>query len=63
MKYKSEAIRAIGEQYHLSLADFAHQLNVRICRLAAWENGTQKPTGAALKLLTIVKNKGIEAIA
>ena len=63
MEYKSEAIRAIREQYHLSQADFAHQLNVSICSLTAWENGTQKPNGAALKLLTIVKNKVIEAIA
>jgi len=61
--FNSEAIRAIREQYHLSQADFAHQLNVSIRSLAAWENGTQKPSGAAVKLLTIVKNKGIEAIA
>lgn len=61
--FNSEAIRAIREHYHLSQADFAHQLNVSIRSLAAWENGTQKPSGAAVKLLTIVKNKGIEAIA
>lgn len=61
--FNSEAIRAIREQYHLSQADFAHQLNVSIRSLAAWENGTQKLSGAAVKLLTLVKNKGIEAIA
>jgi hypothetical protein len=38
-------------------------LNISKNQVSAWERGTKKPSGTALKLLTIVKNKGIEAIA
>lgn len=58
-----EAIRAIRENEALSQAAFAIYLNVSKNHVSAWERGTKKPSGTALKLLTIVKNKGIEAIA
>ncbi|MBN6711620.1 DNA-binding protein [Haemophilus haemoglobinophilus] len=31
--------------------------------LADWERGVKKPSDAALKLLTLAKNKGIDVIA
>lgn len=58
----SEQIRAIREQHHLSQADFARQLSVSIQSLNAWERGTRKPNHATLKLLNIVKHKGIEVL-
>ena len=57
------AIRAIREREALSQAAFAVYLNISRNQVSAWERGTKKPSGTALKLLTIVKNKGIEAIA
>ena len=47
----------------LSQAAFAMYLNIGKNQVSEWERGIKKPSGAALKLLTIVKNKGIEAIA
>lgn len=58
----SEQIRAIREQYQLSQADFARELSVSIRSLNAWERGTRKPNHTALKLLNIVKHKGIEVL-
>ncbi|MDO5059279.1 MAG: DNA-binding transcriptional regulator [Neisseria sp.] len=57
-----EAIRQIREKEALTQAAFAIHLNVSKNHVSAWERGVKKPSGAALKLLTIVKNKGIEAI-
>ncbi|HFC1580275.1 TPA: helix-turn-helix domain-containing protein [Neisseria gonorrhoeae] len=56
-------IKAIREKEALSQAAFAIYLNVGKNHVSAWERGVKKPSGAAFKLLTIVKNKGIEAIA
>lgn len=58
-----DQIRAIREQEALSQAAFAIHLNVSKNHVSDWERGVKKPSGAALKLLTIVKNKGIKAIA
>ena len=57
-----EQIRAIREHEDLTQAAFAIHLNVGKNQVSDWERGIKKPSGAALKLLTLVKNKGIEAI-
>ena len=57
-----EAIRAIREKEALTQAAFAIHLNVSKNHVSDWERGVKKPSGAALKLLTLVKYKGIEAI-
>ena len=57
-----EDIKAIREREALSQAAFAMYLNIGKNQVSEWERGIKKPSGAALKLLTIVKNKGIEAI-
>lgn len=57
------AIKAIREREALSQAAFAVYLNIGKNQVSDWERGIKKPSGAALKLLTIVKTKGIEAIA
>lgn len=58
-----EEIRAIREHEALSQATFAHYLNISPNQVSEWERGKRKPSGAALKLLTLVKTKGIDAIA
>lgn len=57
-----EEIRRIREKEHFSQSVFAHYLNVSKNLVSDWERGVKKPSGAALKLLTVVQNKGIAAI-
>ena len=42
---------------------FAHYLNVSTGSVSKWERGEKHPSGTALKLLALVKRKGLEAIA
>lgn len=42
---------------------FAHYLNVSVGSVSKWERGEKHPSGPALKLLALVKRKGLEAIA
>jgi putative transcriptional regulator len=55
-------IRAIREESGLSATVFARHLWVSRSQLERWESGQTTPKGADLKLLTLVKNKGLESI-
>jgi putative transcriptional regulator len=57
-----EEIRAIREREHLSQPVFARYLNVSKNLVSDWERGVKKPGGPALRLLSIVKHKGLEAV-
>ncbi len=37
-------------------------MNVAVTTVSQWERGQRRPTGAALKLLHVVKRNGIEAL-
>jgi len=56
-------IAAIREKAGVSQGVFARYLNVPTALVSQWERGERRPTGAAVKLLSIVKHKGLEAIA
>ncbi|NEO36630.1 MAG: DNA-binding transcriptional regulator [Moorea sp. SIOASIH] len=56
-------IRALRERENASIAVFARYLNVSHNQVSDWESGVKKPGGAALRLLTLVKKKGLQAIA
>jgi len=56
-------IRRIREQSHVSQAVFAALLNTSVSTVQKWEIGQKKPTGAALKLLHLVKERGLEGVA
>ena len=58
-----EEIRAIREREHLSQPVFARYLNVSKNLVSDWERGVKKPGGPALRLLTVVQRKGLQAIA
>jgi putative transcriptional regulator len=58
-----EEIREIREKERLSQTVFAHYLNVSKNLVSDWERGVKKPGGPSLKLLAIVKTKGLEAIS
>ncbi|MGH2342923.1 helix-turn-helix domain-containing protein [Segnochrobactraceae bacterium EtOH-i3] len=57
-----DAIRAIREQSGMSQAIFARALNVTTSLVSKWERGEKKPGGPSLKLLTLARTKGIDAI-
>jgi putative transcriptional regulator len=56
-------IVAIRKRAGVSQGVFAHYLNVRPKLVSEWERGEKRPSGPSLKLLSIVKSKGLEAIA
>lgn len=58
-----ERIRALREREHLSQPVFALYLNVSKNLVSDWERGVKKPGGPALRLLTVIEKKGIQAIA
>ncbi len=58
-----EDIRTIREREHVSQSVFSHYLNVTTGLISKWERGEKKPSGTSLKLLLIVKNKGLSAIS
>ena len=58
-----EEIRALRERENVSQPVFAHYLNVRKDAVSKWERGEKRPDGPSLKLLNLVKRKGLRAIA
>jgi putative transcriptional regulator len=49
-------IRAIRARLGYTQAQFAALLNVPMVTAVSWENGTRKPSGAALRLLSVAKH-------
>ncbi len=58
-----EEIKAIRMREHISQPVFARYLNVSRNLVSDWERGVKKPGGPALRLLTVIQKKGLEAIA
>jgi putative transcriptional regulator len=56
-------IQALGKRERASQAVFALHLNVSKGLVSQWERGEKHPAGPSLKLLTIVREKGLQAIA
>jgi putative transcriptional regulator len=52
----------VREQVGISQAVMAGLLNVAVNTVSQWERGERRPTGAALKLLNVVKSRGIESL-
>lgn len=58
-----EEILEIRKQAMVSQRVFAHYLNVSPGVVSQWERGEKHPSGTSLKLLVLVRRKGLEAIA
>lgn len=56
-------IKAIRERERVSQAVFAVYLHVTTGLVSKWERGEKKPQGASLKLLNLVRKKGLDAVA
>lgn len=59
----AEDIQALREREGVSQAVLAQHLNVRAKLVSDWERGVKRPSGPSLKLLAIVKAKGLDVIA
>lgn len=59
---KPSAIRTLRQKSKMSQATFASALNVTTSLVSKWERGEKKPGGPSLKLLSLIKRKGIDAI-
>jgi putative transcriptional regulator len=57
-----EEIRAIREKERVSQPVFARYLNVSKNLVSDWERGAKRPGGPALRLLSLVRRSGLEAI-
>jgi putative transcriptional regulator len=59
----AKEILEIREREGVSQGVFARYLNVKPKLVSEWERGEKKPSGPSLKLLAIVKARGLTAIA
>ncbi len=57
------AIRKIREMNNLSQPVFAGYLNVSKSTVEKWESGDKHPTGAALRLLSVVSRHGLKVLS
>jgi putative transcriptional regulator len=58
----ADDIKQIREREGVSQAVFATALNITTNYVSQMERGTKRPRGATLKLLSLVKHKGLDAI-
>ena len=58
-----EEIRALRVREEASQAVFARYLNVSTGLISKWERGEKHPQGPSLKLLCLIKEKGLSAVA
>lgn len=59
----ADEIKQIREREKVSQTVFANYLNVTASLVSKWERGEKRPSGASLKLLTLVEKKGLMAVA
>jgi len=60
---KPEEIRQIREHNRVSQPVFARYLNTSESTVQKWESGAKRPSGMAIKLLSIVQKYGIQVLA
>src|SRR5258708_2114224 len=58
-----QQIKALREREHVSQTVFANYLNVTPNLVSKWERGEKRPSGPALKLLSLVEKHGLTAVA
>ena len=60
---KPRQIKQLRERHRVSQPVFARYLNTSESTVEKWETGAKKPSGMALKLLTIVQKHGLKMLA
>ncbi len=61
-KIAPDEIRQLRKREKVSQSVFASHLMVTPGLVSQWERGEKRPSGPSLKLLSLVKHKGLEAI-
>lgn len=56
-------IKALREKNHVSQPVFARYLNTSQSTVQKWETGAKRPSGPALKLLSLVQKHGLQVLA
>lgn len=56
-------IKALRESHHMSQPVFARYLNTSESTMQKWESGAKRPSGPALKLLSIVRKHGLDVLS
>jgi len=56
-------IKRLRESNHVSQPVFARYLNTSESTVEKWETGAKRPSGTALKLLTVIQKYGLQVIA
>lgn len=59
---KPEQIKKIREENHVSQPIFARYLNTSKSTVQKWEIGAKRPSGMALKLLSVVQKHGLHIL-
>jgi putative transcriptional regulator len=62
-KLSAAQIKRLRTRNKASQAVFAAYLNTSPSTVQKWEQGQKKPNGPSLKLLNLVQDKGLEALA
>jgi len=60
---KPRQIKALRERHKVSQPVFARYLNTSESTVEKWETGAKKPSGMALKLLSVVQKHGLKMLA
>lgn len=61
-EYSPDEIRALRERLNISQAVLASVINASANSIQKWERGAKKPSGTALKLLSLLDRKGLESV-
>jgi putative transcriptional regulator len=61
-KFTPGEIQRLRQAHNVSQPVFARYLNASESTIEKWETGAKRPSGMALKLLTIVQKHGLEVL-
>lgn len=61
--FDPNAIKALREKNHVSQQVFARYLNTSESTVQKWETGAKRPSGLALKLLSVVEKHGLRVLS
>jgi putative transcriptional regulator len=56
-------IKKIRQNQKVSQPEFARHLNISESTVEKWESGAKKPSGLALKMLSVVQKHGLQILA
>lgn len=62
-EFNAQEIKRIREHAHVSQPVFARYLNTSESTVQKWETGQKKPSGMALRLLSVIEKHGLEVLA